>query len=126
MNLHSLLNVLLLLYLVSFPIALEVNKKVLKGKNKKYNQAMKMGRKVHPVVGIVLVLSGALHGYLKLGGQFMFHTGSLLLIALALNGVLGFVYKKKRMKKLAMLHRTLGFIIIGLFLLHYFNPWFFL
>ena len=125
MTIHSLFNVLLLLYLVSFPILLYVNKKVIKGKNKNLNKALKMGRKIHPYVGITLVVSGFIHGYLKLGGQLMFHTGSLLLTALAINGVLGFIYKKKKKKNLAKFHRIIGFVIVGLFLLHYTNPWFF-
>lgn len=126
MNVHSLFNVLLLLYLVSFPVLLYVNKSVLKGKNKNLNKALKMGRKIHPYVGITLVISGFIHGYLKLGGQLMLHTGSLLLLALAINGVLGFIYKKNKKKRnLANLHRIIGFVIVGLFLLHYTNPWFF-
>ena len=125
MNLHSLINVVLLIYLVSFPVIIEVNKRVLKGKNKSFNQALKLGRKIHPIAGIVLIVSGALHGYWKMGGQFVFHTGSLLLLALLLNGILGFLYRKKRIKRLAMMHRIAGFIIVGLFLLHYINPWLF-
>ena len=125
MNIHSLFNVLLLLYLVSFPVLLYVNKNVLKGKNKNLNKALKMGRKIHPFVGITLVISGFIHGYLKLGGQLMFHTGTLLLTALAINGILGFMYKKKKKKDLAKLHRIIGFVIVGLFILHYTSPWFF-
>ena len=125
MNVHSLLNVILLLYLLSFPIVLEVNKRKLKGKNKKFNQMIKMGRKIHPFVGVALILSGALHGYLKMGGQFVFHTGSLLLMGLMLNGILGFIYKKKKKMVLALCHRIVGFLIIGLFLLHYLKPWYF-
>lgn len=125
MTVHSLFNVLLLLYLVSFPVLLYINKNVLKGKNKNLNKALKMGRKIHPYVGITLVISGFIHGYLKLGGQFIFHTGSLLLAALALNGVLGFLYKRKKKKNLALYHRIVGFTIVGLFLLHYTSPWFF-
>ena len=125
MNLHSLINILLLIYLVSFPVIIEINKRFLKGKNKPFNKAMKMGRKIHPIAGIALVVSGALHGYLKMGGQFVFHTGTLLLLALLFNGFLGFLYRKKRIKRLAMMHRIAGFIIVGLFLLHYINPWLF-
>lgn len=125
MNIHSLFNVLLLLYLVSFPVLLYLNKKVLKGKNKDFNKAMKNGRKIHPYVGITLVISGFIHGYLKLGGELILHTGLVLLTTLAINGIIGFVYKKKKKKDLAKLHRIIGFAIVGLFLLHYFNPWFF-
>jgi len=125
MPLQSLINVLLLIYLLSFPLLLALNSKVLKGKNKDFNKALKMGRKIHPIVGVILVVSGLIHGYLKLGGQFMFHTGSLLIIALMLNGALGFYYKKNRNKKTAFMHRLVGFIILALFLLHYLKPWFF-
>ena len=126
MNIHSLLNVLLLLYLVSFPILIEVNKKFLKGKNKNFNKGLKLGRKIHPLAGIVLVVSGAIHGYLKLGGNLSFHTGTLVLLALVITGCVGFIYKKKRLKSLALTHRTLGIIVVLTFLLHYFNPWYFL
>ena len=125
MPIQSLINILLLAYLLSFPILLTLNKKVIKGKNKNLNKALKIGRKVHPIVGIVLVISGSIHGYSKLGGQFMFHTGSLLLMALILNGMIGFYYKKKHNRKIATVHRILGFTILALFLLHYINPWFF-
>lgn len=125
MPIQSLINVLLLTYLASFPLLLYLNKEVVKGKNKNLNKALKTGRKIHPYVGIVLVISGLIHGYTKLGGQFMFHTGSLLLMALMANGFLGFYYKKKHNRKIATVHRALGFLIIALFLLHYLKPWFF-
>ena len=126
MNLHSLINIILLFYLASFPLLLYINKHHLKGRNKNFNKAMKTGRKIHPYVGIILVLSGFLHGYLKMGGRLVFHTGSLLLVALMINGLLGFYYKKTKNRRVALIHRYVGIMIIGLFLLHYFNPWFFL
>ena len=125
MPIHSVFNIALLVYLVSFPLFLAVNKNVLKGKNKKFNKGLKLGRKIHPYVGITLVISGFIHGYMKLDGKFMLHTGTLLLSALALNGIIGFTFKRMRKKKLALMHRIVGFVIVGLFLLHYINPWFF-
>lgn len=123
MNLHSLLNVILLFYLASFPLILYLNKKVFKGKNKNFNKSLKIGRKIHPYVGILLILSGSLHGYLKLGGNFILHTGSLIIIALLINGVIGFIYRRSHNRKYARIHRILGFVILGLFILHYINPW---
>lgn len=123
MNLHSLLNVVLLLYLATFPIALEVNKRYFKGKNKAFNQGLKMGRKIHPLAGIVLIGSGALHGFLKLGGQLQVHTGSTVILALLATGLLGFAYKKTKKRNLALAHRLAGLIVISLFLWHYFFPW---
>ncbi len=123
MNLHSLLNVLLLLYLASFPLLLYLNKKIFKGKNKNFNKSLKIGRKIHPYVGVVLIISGSLHGFLKLGGSFILHTGSLLIIALMINGVIGFIYRKSHNRTYAKTHRILGVIVVGLFILHYVNPW---
>lgn len=125
MSVHSLFNVILLFYLLSFPLLLTINSKWIKGKNKNLNKSIKFGRKIHPFVGITLIVSGFIHGYLKMGGQFIFHTGSLLLIALILNGALGFYYKRTHNRKFAYAHRLIGFGILGLFALHYLNPWFF-
>jgi hypothetical protein len=121
----SWFNVILLVYLLSFPLALELNKRVFRGKKKKFNKALKMGRKYHPYAGITLIVSGLIHGLDKLGGTLRFHTGSLLLIILIINGFIGFMYKKKRNKKLATVHRIVGVVIAAAFLLHYINPWFF-
>ncbi|MDW7661121.1 MAG: hypothetical protein SCL54_06755 [Bacillota bacterium] len=121
----SWFNVILLIYLLSFPLALELNKRVFRGKKKKFNKALKMGRKFHPYVGITLVVTGLIHGYNKLGGTLSFHTGSLLLLILIINGFIGFMYKKKRNKKLATTHRIVGIAVAAAFLLHYINPWFF-
>ena len=125
MNIHSMLNVLLLAYLLSFPVLLEVNKRILKGKNPNMNRALKTGRRIHPWTGALLVVSGGLHGFLKLGGEFAFHTGSLLLIVLALNGVLGFAYRRTRKRLLANWHRGIGALAAIAFIVHYTVPWLF-
>ncbi len=123
MNIHSLFNVILLAYLVFFPIALEVNKRYLKGKNPNFNKGLKIGRKIHPFAGLTLIVSGALHGYLKLGGQLQLHTGSLVILALVTAGIIGFLYKKTKNRPLAMAHRLVGVLVVLLFALHYFFPW---
>lgn len=119
------INVFLLALLASFPIMLELNKKVFKGKNKNINKLLKNGRKAHPYVGIVVILIGAIHGYSMLGLNFILHTGNVLLMLLLINGILGFLYKRKRTKLLRTSHRVIGYLIILAFLLHYLNPWFF-
>jgi hypothetical protein len=124
MTVHSFINILLLLYLISFPIMLQVNIRKLRGKNKSLNKALKYGRKIHPYVGIALILSGALHGFNKMGSIFITHTGSLLLLGLLLTGMVGFIFRSKRDRFLAKVHVGMGIVILGLFLLHYLNPWF--
>ena len=123
MTVHSFFNIMLLLYLVSFPILLEVNKRHFKGKNKSFNLVTRRGRKIHPYVGILLIISGAIHGYLKLGGELTLHTGSILLMLLILNGILGFLFKKTRKRELALLHRSVGGVIVIAFFIHYLKPW---
>lgn len=118
-------NAILLVYLLSFPLMLELNKKVFKGKKKEFNKILKTGRKVHPYVGITLIITGLIHGYDKLGGVLRLHTGSILLLILVINGIIGFTFKKKRIRKLATIHRIVGVVIAAAFLLHYINPWFF-
>jgi len=86
------INVFLLALLASFPIMLELNKKVFKGKNKNINKLLKNGRKAHPYVGIVVILIGAIHGYSMLGLNFILHTGSVLLMLLLINSYFAHEY----------------------------------
>ena len=125
MTLHSFINIILLLYILSFPLVISINKVFLRGKNKRYNRLIKYGRKIHPLAGIALIVSGALHGYNKLGSIFIIHTGPLLLAGLFLTGLIGYIYKLKKKRPLARLHVTMGLIVLLLFLIHYFLPWFF-
>lgn len=118
-------NAFLLFVLLSFPLAIEINKRWLKGKNKNYNLFLKNGRKIHPYIGGLLVLTGLIHGYLKLG-RIAYHTGTLLLIVLSLNGLLGLVFKRTRNRTYAKVHRYMGILIVLLFLLHYLRPWYFM
>lgn len=123
MTVHSLLNILLLVFLLVFPVLIEANKRHYKGKSKALNQSILKMRKVHPFVGSALVLSGALHGYLKLGGQLRFHTGSVVLLVLILTGIMGFAYKKTKKRAMALVHRSLGILVVLALLWHYFWPW---
>ena len=125
MSLLAWVNVILLVYLALFPVIIEINKRVFKGKSKNFIKMMKYGRKIHPVAGILLIVSGLVHGYLMLEGNLIFHTGFLIVFLLVLNAVTGFIFKKKRIRKIALLHRITGVLIILSFLLHYFNPWYF-
>jgi len=118
-------NIFLLVYLALFPLIIEINKRILKGKNKNFNKSLKYGRKIHPFAGLVLIVTGIIHGYLMLGINLIFHTGVLLILLLILNAIIGFVFKRTRNRKFALAHRLIGVLIIASFLLHYLNPWFF-
>ncbi|MHB8963994.1 MAG: hypothetical protein ACYC5K_12685 [Saccharofermentanales bacterium] len=119
----AIVNVIILIGLVTFPALIEINKRALKGKNKTMNKIIMNGRKIHPIMGLVLIASGLVHGYLKLDGVLQLHTGLLLVLALMCNAVLGFIYKKKRKRPLAVAHRIVGVLIVVAFFVHYLNPW---
>lgn len=118
-------NVFLLVILMTFPVLLKINKHYFKGKIKPFNRFLKIGRKVHPYVGIFVILIGAFHGYSMMGTLLTLHTGSVLLFLLIMNAFIGFAYKKTKKRLLSKLHQSLGGIILISFLLHYVKPWFF-
>lgn len=123
MTLHSAFNLLLLALIVAFPILLEANKRHFRGKKPALNSLLKQWRRVHPWIGVLLVVSGALHGYNKLGGKLQFHTGSTVLLALILTGVLGFSFKKIKRRPWSHAHRISGILVLLLLLWHYLFPW---
>lgn len=108
------INVILLLFMASmFPI-----KSVLK-KKKSMVSLYRFFRKLHPIIGVSIVLIGMIHGYLALGGVRL-HSGSILLLSIALSG--GIIYSKGKINYMKhnwrRIHRTLGFVIIALLILH--------
>lgn len=125
MNYLAWFNVFLLIYLALFPLVIEANKRIFKGKNKNFNKTLKYGRKIHPIAGLVLITTGIIHGLIMLDGNLVFHTGLLVTLLLVINAIIGFTFKKTRNRKLAFVHRVIGVLIIVSFLLHYLNPWYF-
>jgi len=82
---------------------------------------LKFLKSAHIYTGIALLIIGFIHGYFALG-TIKLHTGLILWMGI-LFAFLGFLFKNKFGKKWIVYHRTLGFILIGLFFLHYFFPW---
>jgi len=70
---------------------------------------------------MVYKVLGFIHGYLALG-TIKLHTGLILWMGI-LFAFLGFLFKNKVGKKWIVYNRIFGFILIGLFFLHYFFPW---
>jgi len=82
---------------------------------------MKILGKAHIYTGVSLLVIGFIHGMLALG-KITLHTGWLLWFGI-LFSFIGFLMKNKIGKKRIVFHRTLGFVLIGLFFLHKFFPW---
>ncbi len=113
------LNVVLVVFMGSiFPV-----KEKMKT-NKKLMPIYRKMRIIHPVVGVLMILVGLIHGTMVLG-QIRLHSGYLIvlaLIAMALTALTGQKIKAFR-KGWRKVHRTLGVLVFLLVLAHLIFPW---
>lgn len=92
--------------------------------NKKLIPVYRKLRVLHPVVGVLMVAMGLVHGYMALG-RIALHSGSLIvaaLIAMALVALAGQRVKAFR-KDWRKVHRALGLLVFMLVLAHLIAPW---
>lgn len=75
-------------------------------------------RRMHPVMGGILMATGISHGYLAWGWNFR-HTGYLLYLFVLLQGILGIGLIKGE-KRLKNFHRLVSLIMLMLLGLHIF------
>ncbi|BES63967.1 hypothetical protein SANA_04060 [Gottschalkiaceae bacterium SANA] len=87
-------------------------------KSKESKLLAKTIRRLHPILGGVLVMTGILHGYLAWGWNFR-RTGYLLYFFVLLQGILGLGLLKKR-KGLKNPHRWVSLMALVLLGLHVF------
>lgn len=110
--------------LLFFQISLFVFRKIYKYSPKKPKilvPFLKFLKSAHIYSGISLLIIGFVHGILALG-TIKLHTGWILWFVIAFSFV-GYLIRNKIGKKWIFIHRIVGFIIIGLFLIHKFFPW---
>lgn len=94
-------------------------KYILKKPSKKLNAVLKPLSKIHPFIGITLMITGFLHGYMALG-TIRLHTGYitwflvLLLFAIRMWGNLS------KNRYWLVLHRAVAFLLVFSLLLHIF------
>ncbi len=122
----GIISALLLLFNISFFVMRRIYK-YSKHKTEKGAKFLKVIKKVHIVTGITLVFTGLIHGLWALGWRLQFHTGTILWFTILLMFI-GYLFRpiiKKKGKKWTPIHRTMGFIALGLLALHYFFPWLF-
>lgn len=106
----------------SFPLRL-LNQKL---KNGKLTFLIRFLKKYHKITGLFLVISGFIHGFLALGYNFYFHTGSLLWWMIILMFLFYLLGKLKFLKrKWIYFHRNLGVLLVAFLLIHLLNPWLF-
>lgn len=120
MSLISILGYLNLALMVSllFPFLLRrINRHAFHSKNLLLGEAASGFAKVHPYLGLILLLSALVHGYLALG-IIMMHTGTVLGAAIILQNILGITFKLFRKPVLLKVHRPLGLLSVLFLLAH--------
>lgn len=100
---------LLLLLLLPMPLRL-LNKKYFKS-NKRIAWAIRLLKKNHRIIGILLLVVSLAHGYLAMGG-FRLHTGSILYLGILLVSLSGMYFIIKKKKSALKIHRFLSFAVI--------------
>lgn len=92
--------------------------------NKKLMPLYRKMRVIHPVVGVIMIVIGLVHGFMVLG-EIRLHSGLLIviiLIIMALTALAGQKVKAFR-KGWRKVHRTLGVLVFLLVLAHLIFPW---
>lgn len=113
------LNVFLIALSLSPFLLRRIRKHIIKKPSKKLSKALKFLSKIHPYLGVVLLITSFLHGYLALG-TIRLHTGYLtwflivVLFALRMWGI------KSRNRYWLILHRAVAGLVVVALLIHIF------
>ncbi len=83
-------------------------------KNKFLKELLKLSRKSHKIIVLLVIVLAPVHGYLALGG-LRFHTGSLVLISIIVTSILGYRHYKLKKKSSINLHK-LSVALVAVFL----------
>ena len=114
------LNVLLALIALSLFLLRRLNKHLLNNKNQFIKKIQKPLSKIHPFIGLALLIFAYFHGDLALGTLFRIHTGPLSWFLLFAMFLLGTVGKKFRVKNWLKFHRALAAAFVISIVLHLF------
>lgn len=84
--------------------------------------------RIHKRAGFLLIVIGFIHGYLKLGYRFYFHTGFLVwlsVVLLMLTYLLGrWIPALRRRNRWLWLHKYILPALFVFLIVHFINPWF--
>jgi hypothetical protein len=122
------INVFLLVFNISLFISRRIYINFIKDKKSKtakyFVVIMNVLKRYHKLSGILLIITGIIHGYLALNGNLYLHTGMILWLGIILMFSMYLLGKVQVFKKVwVKWHRYLGFILIILLLIHLINPW---
>lgn len=114
-------NAVALLFLTGAYWFPRLSRSILKVKTSSAVEVNKGFRKIHKPLGLTLLITAPLHGYLALGA-FRLHTGTLVYLSLFLTALAGGSFYRTKRKFLFKLHKTMALITVLLLLLHLVNP----
>lgn len=97
------------------------NRSILRLKATSAVDIIKGLRRIHKPLGLALLITAPLHGYLALGA-FRLHTGTLVYLSLFLTALAGGSFYRTKKKFLFKLHKTMALITVLLLILHLVNP----
>ena len=83
----------------------------------KMKKILKLFVVIHPYSATLLVIMGAIHGYLAYGKYFLF-TGYFLLALIVFDLILGILLSRRINKKLVLFHRYISLLVIPVLLIH--------
>lgn len=115
------INVIALTIVLSPFVLNFINRKAFKNKNMAIREIVKLLRKFHKPLGIILVVTGIVHGYMALG-SLRLHTGTILYLSTLITGILGGAFYRTKKRAFFVWHKRLAFLSVALLLLHYFYP----
>ncbi len=112
----ALVSVMILPFILTF-----INIKILHTKNSKFQNFIKLLRRLHKYLGAVLLIFAGVHGYLALGA-LRFHTGTILGIIVIITATFGITFKYVRKKPLFLFHKIFAALLITLLIVHLIIP----
>jgi len=114
------LNIILALIAVSLYGFRRINKYVFTNKNVLLKKMIMFLSKIHPYIGIALVISALIHGELALVAIFRVHTGPIAWFIVFLMMLVALFGKKYKIKNWLQLHRSLAILVVIAILVHIF------
>jgi hypothetical protein len=114
------LNIVLIVLAGSLFGLRRVNRYVFSNKNTMLKKIVKPLSKLHPIIGVTLLISAYIHGELALGSVFRTHTGSLAWWVLLLMMLVALIGKNFRSTQWLKIHRVLAVLMVISVLLHLF------
>ncbi len=112
-------NVVLIAVALSMVVLRRTNRYFYKNKNATLRKLSTYTSKLHPYIGMLVILTGFIHGTMALG-TFRIHTGWITWVIICIMAVIAVVGKQLKVQNWVQFHRSLGILLILSIFLHIF------